>query len=109
MEQYRGDVECGGVSMDERSIAQEALDSAKSAHHRIDALEHEVGDLRTLTVAVGKMGERLEGVKADVEEIKTDVKAITDKPGKLQDKLIAAALTALATGLVGAVLALILK
>lgn len=109
MEQYRDDVERGGVIMDERSIAQEALDSAKSAHHRIDALEHEVGDLRTLTVAVGKMGERLDGVKTDVEEIKTDVKAITDKPGRLQDKLIAAALTALATGLVGAILALIVK
>ena len=95
--------------MDEHNIAQEALDSAKSAHHRIDALEHEVGDLRTLTVAVGKMGERLDGVKTDVEEIKTDVKAITDKPGKLQDKIVAAVVAALATGLIGAALALILK
>ena len=95
--------------MDEHSKAQEALDSAKSAHKRIDSLEHEVGDLRTLTVAVGKMGERLEGVKTDVEEIKTDVKAITDKPGKLQDKVIAAVVVALATGLIGAVLALIVK
>ena len=95
--------------MDENNIAQQALDSAKSAHKRIDTLEHEVGDLRTLTVAVGKMGERLEGVKTDVEEIKTDVKAITDKPRKLQDKVIAAVVVALATGLVGAILALILK
>ena len=95
--------------MEEYNVAQQALDSAKSAHHRIGTLEHEVGDLRTLTVAVGKMGERLEGVKTDVEEIKTDVKAITDKPGRLQDKVIAAVVVALATGLIGAVLALIVK
>lgn len=95
--------------MEEYNVAQQALDSAKSAHKRIDTIEHEVGDLRTLTVAVGKMGERLEGVKTDVEEIKTDVKAITDKPGKLQDKVIAAVVVALATGLIGAVLALIVK
>ena len=95
--------------MDEHTIAQQALDRAKSAHHRIDGLEREVGDLRTLTVAVGKMGERLDGVKTDIEEIKTDVKAITAKPGKLQEKLIAAALTSLATGLIGAILALIVR
>ena len=90
-------------------LAQEACDSAKSAHHRIDNLEREVGDLRTLTVAVGKIGERLDRVKDDVDEIKIEVKSINGKPGKLQDKLVAAALTALATGLIGAVFALILK
>ena len=94
---------------DAAMIAQQALDKASSAHKRLDTLERDVIDLRALTVAVGKMGERLDGVKIDIEEIKTDVKAITDKPRKLQDKLIAAALTALAAGLVGAVLALILK
>ena len=94
---------------DAAMIAQQALDKASSAHQRLDTLERDVIDLRALTVAVGKMGERLDGVKTDVEEIKTDVKAITDKPRKLQDKLIAAALTALSAGLVGAVLALILK
>ena len=94
---------------DAAMIAQQALDKAMSAHGRIDTLERDVIDLRALTVAVGKMGERLDGVKTDIEEIKTDVKAITDKPRRLQDKLIAAALTALAAGLVGAVLALILK
>ena len=100
----------GGVDfMDEHSVAQQALDSAKSAHHRIDAVEREVGDLRALTVAVGRMGERLDGVRSDVEEIKTDVKSITGKPGKLWDKVVGAVLTALAGALAGALLALILK
>ncbi len=95
--------------MDEHSVAQQALDSAKSAHHRIDAVEREVGDLRALTVAVGRMGERLDGVRSDVEEIKTDVKSVIGKPGKLWDKVTGAVLTALGAGLIGALLALILK
>lgn len=95
--------------MDEHNIAQEALDSAKSAHKRIDALEHEVGDLRDLTVAVKNMGTKIEYVEKGVAEIKADVKAITAKPGRLQDKVIAAVVVALATGLIGAALALILR
>lgn len=90
-------------------IAQEAFDSSKSAHRRIDSLEHEVGDLRELTVAVKNMGTKIEYVEKGVAEIKADVKAITAKPGKLQDKVIAAVIVALATGMIGAILALILK
>lgn len=95
--------------MDEHGKAQEALDSAKSAHKRIDTLEHEVGDLRDLTVAVKNMGTKIEYVEKGVAEIKADVKAITAKPGRLQDKVIAAVVVALATGLIGAILALIVK
>ena len=48
-------------------------------------------------------------IEKGVAEIKADVKAITAKPGKLQDKIIAAVIVALATGMIGAILALILK
>lgn len=96
--------------MDEtEKIAQQALDCAKSAHHRCDKIETDISDLRDLTVSVGNIATRMGTVEKNVEEIKTDVKCITAKPGRLQDKLVAAALTALATGLVGAILALILK
>lgn len=95
--------------MDEQNLSQAALDSAKSAHKRIDTLEREVGDLRDLTVAVKNMGTKIEYVEKGVAEIRMDVKAITAKPGKLQDKIVAAVVVALATGLIGAVLALIVK
>ena len=94
---------------DAEKIAQQALDCAKSAQHRCDKLEADVSDLRDLTVSVGNIATRMGSVEKNVEEIKTDVKGITARPGKLQDKLIAAALTALATGLVASILALILK
>ena len=90
-------------------IAQEALDSAKSAHHRIDGVELEVKDIRQLTAAMARVGVKVDGLESDVKEIKCDVKAITAQPGQKWDKLTGAIVVALASGLVAAVLALILK
>lgn len=90
-------------------IAQEALDSAKSAHHRIDGLETEIKDIRGLTAAMARMDQKVDGLDSDVKEIKADVKAITAAPGRKWDWLTKAIITTLAGGLVAAVLALILK
>ena len=85
-------------------IAQEALDSAKSAHRRIDGLSEEIKDIRGLTSAMSRMDE-----KVDVKEIKSDVKAITSRPGQWWDKLVAAIIGAIGAGVAAAILALIIK
>jgi TPP-dependent trihydroxycyclohexane-1,2-dione (THcHDO) dehydratase len=90
-------------------IAQEALDSAKSAHRRIDGLEAEVKDIRGLTAAMARVDQKVDGLDSDVKEIKADVKVITSRPGKWWDKLVAAAIGAVGTGIVAAILAVILK
>lgn len=90
-------------------IAQEALDSAKSAHRRIDGLENEIKDIRGLTSAMARVDTKVDGLESDVKEIKSDVKAITARPGKNWDKFTGAIIAALASGLVAAILALILK
>lgn len=90
-------------------IAQQALDSAKSAHHRIDGLESEIKDIRGLTAAMARMDTKVDGLDSDVKEIKADVKAITARPGKRWDALTIAIITALAGGLVTAILALIFR
>ncbi|TQI66279.1 hypothetical protein [Clostridium sp. KNHs216] len=90
-------------------IAQEALDSAKSAHHRIDGMEQEIKDIRSLTAAVATVSTKVDGLDSDVKEIKSDVKAITAQPGQKWDWLTKAIITTLAGGLVTAILALILK
>ena len=79
-----------------------ALDAAASAHKRIDALEREVKDLRTLTLAIAKVDSKVDNIKEDVEKV-------TARPAQWWDKLIAAALGALASGIVAAVLTQILK
>lgn len=90
-------------------IAQEALDSAKSAHHRIDTLEAEVRDIRGLTAAMAAVNEKVDNLKSDMDEIKSDVKAITDRPGQWWDKLIAAIIGAIGAGIATAILTLVLK
>ena len=86
-----------------------ALDAAASAHKRIDALEREVKDLRTLTLAIAKVDSKVDNIKEDVEEIKQEVEKVKARPAQWWDKLIAAALGALASGIVAAVLTQILK
>ena len=98
--------------MDTAEIAQtaaQALDSAKSAHHRIDELDAEVKDIRSLTAAMARVDEKVDGLESDVKEIKSDVKAITDRPGKWWDKLTAAIIGAIGAGVAAAILALIFK
>ncbi|MCI1955380.1 MAG: hypothetical protein LKJ21_03265 [Oscillospiraceae bacterium] len=90
-------------------IAQEALDSAKSAHHRIDGLEAEVKDIRGLTAAMARVDEKVDGLESDVKEIKTDVKGITARPGRWWDKLIAAIIGAIGAGVATMILAAIFK
>ena len=90
-------------------IAQEALDSAKSAHRRIDGLEAEVRDIRGLTAAMAAVNEKVDNLKSDVDEIKSDVKAITSRPGRWWDKLLAAIIGAIGAGIATAILTEILK
>lgn len=90
-------------------VAGDALSSAKSAHHRIDALEAEVKDVRGLTIAMATVNEKVDNLKSDMDEIKTDVKTITIRPGQWWDKIIAAAIGAISTGIVVAILNVILK
>ena len=71
-----------------------AIDAAASAHKRIDALEREVKDLRTLTLAIAKVDCKVDNIREDMEEIKQEV---------------AAAVGACASGIVAAILATILK
>jgi predicted nucleic acid-binding Zn-ribbon protein len=98
--------------MDMTEIAQtaaQALDSAKSAHHRIDELDADVKDIRGLTAAMARVNEKVDNLKSDVDEIKTDVKSISARPGRWWDKLVAAIIGAIGAGVATAILAAIFK
>jgi len=88
---------------------EEVNASVKSAHHRIDGLEEEMKDMRDLTTAVAVTARNVESLQTDVTEIKSDVKSITTRPGKLWDIIEGAIVGAIAAGLVGAILTIILK
>ena len=98
--------------MDMTEIAQTAtaaLESGKSAHHRIDEMGEEIKDIRSLTSAIVRVDEKVGNLKSDVDEIKSDVKAITSRPSNLMESVKTAIIVAIATGIAVEVLNLIFK
>ena len=77
----------------------------KSNTHRIDEMQGDLKNLTDLTASVKVLATKQENVESDVREIKTDVKALTEKPAKRWDAVVAAIVTALVAGLVGWALA----
>ena len=83
----------------------ETEERSKSNTKRLDAMEKRQDDLDDLVTTVKILADREERVETDVKEIKTDVKGLTEKPGKRWDGLVEKALTIL----IGAVLGLALS
>lgn len=92
-----------------KQTAAAALDSVSLAHRRLDGLDAEIKDIRSLTSAMAAVNEKVDCLNSDVQEIKSDVKEITRRPVQLWDKLIAGILGAAAAGIAAALLQLILK
>ncbi len=76
--------------MDNEDIAREhqlIYDLAKSNKKRIDNLEEEQKELRSLTQAVSRMAAEQKNMRDDLIEMKTDVKQIKEKPAKRWDSM----------------------
>lgn len=82
--------------------------SIKSAHHRIDDVEKKQDNLADLVSSVKVLADREARVEDDVNEIKTDVKELKEKPSKRYDTVVTTVITALCSGVVGYLLSLIL-
>lgn len=94
--------------MDEIELAkehQEILDLAKSNKKRIDSLEEEQKELRSLTTAVSQMVVEQKNMRDDIAEMKTDVKEIKEKPGKRWDNAADKVLTLIIAAVVAFMLA----
>lgn len=92
----------------EAEIAK-ALEEAKSAHNRIDSLEKKVEDIHELASAMAAMKVTVDNLTSDVGEIKAEVKKVSERPVQWWDKLVAAALGAIASGIIAAILANVIK
>lgn len=66
----------------------EVEDRAQSNSHRIDELEKRQDNLDDLAASVKLLAYREESVEKDVKEIKSDVKSLTGKSGKMFDSII---------------------
>lgn len=84
-------------------------ESLKSAHKRIGTLEAKVEDLHALTVAVATVNTKVDNLNDSVDEIKTEVKKVCDRPGNRWEKLVAAVIGSLGAGLAAGLLSLLGK
>ena len=82
--------------------------SLEGAHKRINRLEEEVKSQRELTKAVVRLAERVDSIGSDMEKMQNLMYQVISRPSKRWDTLIAAALGALASGVVARLLAVIL-
>ena len=83
----------------------EIEERSKSNSHRIDSLEKRQDDLDELVGTVKVLAIREENVENDVKEIKSDVKSLTGKSGKLWDGMIENIIMLIVAAVVGFVLA----
>lgn len=83
-------------------------ESVKSAHHRLDSLEKQVEEIRTLAASLEGTNRDVKHLRDDVREIKEDVKSVISRPARQWDKLVAALLAAIASALAGAAMAQLL-
>ena len=74
------------LQMEHRVTAVEKL--AGSNRHRIDDMEKRQDNLDELVKSVALFAQEQEYIKEDVKEIKSDVKALTDKPAKRWESLV---------------------
>jgi predicted nucleic acid-binding Zn-ribbon protein len=81
--------------------------SAKSAHKRIDDVEKKQNDLADLVGSVKVLADREARVEEDVNEIKTDVKELKQKPIKRYETVVTAIITTICGGVIGYLVSLV--
>lgn len=81
----------------------------KSNTHRIDKLEEEVSEIKDLTIAVKEIATETKHMREEQNNMSKRLSTIEEKPAKNWDKVVSTAIGTIVGGLIGAVLALILK
>lgn len=83
----------------------EIEERSKSNSHRIDSLEKRQDNLDELVGTVKVLAVREENVETDVKEIKSDVKSLTGKSGKLWDGMVEKIIMLVVAAVIGFILA----
>lgn len=94
--------------MDEMDIEHrltEVEGRSKSNTHRLDDLERRQDNLDDLVSTVKVLAVREEQVENDVKEIKSDVKSLASKPGKMWDSMVEKIMLTIVAAVVGYILA----
>lgn len=94
--------------MDEKDIEHrltEVEGRSKSNTHRLEELERRQDNLDDLVSTVKVLAVREEAVENDVKEIKSDVKMLTSKPGRMWESMVEKAMLTVIAAVIGYILA----
>lgn len=95
------------MEIDERVRAVE--ERSKSNTHRIDAFEKLADEMHSMAKSIAVMAQQLSHNNEHLDSLSTRVGELEKRPGALWDKLIGGIVGAAATGLVGAIVALLIR
>jgi len=97
--------------MDEKymQIIIEAIQSVKSAHHRIDKMENDIGEIKELTIAVKEIAMETKANREDVNKMNERLETIEQKPAKNWDKVTTTIIGTVVGAIAGAIIGLIIK
>lgn len=99
------------MPMDEKHMQMliETNQSVKSAHHRIDKMEADIGEIKELTIAVKEIAMETKATREDVNDMNGRLKAVEEKPAKNWDKVTSTIIGTVVGAIAGAIIGLILK
>lgn len=97
------------MTNEEAMRVEDAVQNVKSAHRRIDRLEEEVNNLHKLTEAMAKTAANVEHMQHSIDNMDKKIEALAAVPGNRWNAVIGYVMAALASGLVGAVLGMVLR
>lgn len=87
----------------------EAIQSVKSAHHRIDKMENDIGEIKELTIAVKEIAMETKANREDVNKMNERLETIEQKPAKNWDKIVTTIIGTVVGAIVGAIIGLVIK
>lgn len=79
----------------------EVEERSKSNTHRLDCMEKRQDEMDKLVTSVATLANEQTHIKKDVEEIKTGVQTLTEKPGKRWDAIVDKAIWAILAAAIG--------
>lgn len=77
---------------------------SKTNAHRLDKVESKLEDITDIVTSIKVLSQKQETMDGDLQEIKKDVKTLTEKPAKRWDAIVGAILAAVVGGIIGFVL-----
>lgn len=83
--------------------------SCKSAHHRIDKLEEDVGEIKELTIAVKEIAMETKANREDVNKMNERLENIEKKPANNWDKIVTTSIGTITGAIAGGLIGLIIK